>query len=239
MSIGDWAAAGLIARVRSCWRGLRRRDAIEAEMTEEFRHHLELRTADLVQGGLSRGDTARQARVEFGHDFQRAAYAGAGGWLPQLPDGLAQFGGYINNAAADVERLLDVSAPAAFYVPPAEALEYEVARVEGGHFNLIHRDTALRADVYLRGNDPLHAWALQRRVRVQLEPTSSWVAPIEYVIVRKLQYFQISGSDRHVRDVAMILQISGDAVDPDALDEWVRRMRLEEPLGVARANRTG
>ena len=76
-------------------------------------------------------------------------------------------------------------------------------------------------------------------MRVQLEPTSSWVAPIEYVIVRKLQYFQISGSDRHVRDVAMILQISGDAVDPDALDEWVRRMRLEEPLGVARAYRTG
>jgi ribosomal protein S12 methylthiotransferase accessory factor YcaO len=29
----------------------------------------------------------------------------------------------------------------------------------------------------------------------------------------------MSGSERHVRDVAMILRISGDAVDPEALDE--------------------
>lgn len=57
----------LIARLRSLWGGLRRRDQVEAEMAEEFRVHLEMRTEDLVRSGLSPADAARQARLEFGN----------------------------------------------------------------------------------------------------------------------------------------------------------------------------
>lgn len=57
----------LLARFRSLWRGLRRRDDVEAEMAEEFRHHLELRTEDLIRRGLSPVEAARRARIEFGH----------------------------------------------------------------------------------------------------------------------------------------------------------------------------
>ncbi|MEP6833810.1 MAG: ABC transporter permease [Gemmatimonas sp.] len=57
----------LVARVRSLWRGLRNRDTVETQMLEEFRLHLELRTADLVRTGLTEEQAARQARLEFGH----------------------------------------------------------------------------------------------------------------------------------------------------------------------------
>src|SRR5919106_2359745 len=57
----------LAARLRSLWRGLRRRSDVDAEMTEEFRLHLELRTADLVRSGLSLAEAERRARLEFGH----------------------------------------------------------------------------------------------------------------------------------------------------------------------------
>jgi hypothetical protein len=40
---------------------------MEAEITEEFHHHLKLRTIDLIRGGLSPEDAARRARIEFGH----------------------------------------------------------------------------------------------------------------------------------------------------------------------------
>ena len=60
-------ARGLIARLRSFWRGVRRRGEIEAEMTEEFRHHLELRTEDLMRRGVAPAEAARRARLEFGH----------------------------------------------------------------------------------------------------------------------------------------------------------------------------
>jgi len=59
--------AGLVARVRSLWRALRGRRELETDMAEEFRLHLELRTADLVRLGLSPEDAARRARLEFGH----------------------------------------------------------------------------------------------------------------------------------------------------------------------------
>jgi predicted permease len=59
--------SGVIARIRSYARGLRRPTAVEAEMAEEFRLHIELRTHDLVARGVAPEEAARQARVEFGH----------------------------------------------------------------------------------------------------------------------------------------------------------------------------
>ncbi|MGH7529841.1 MAG: ABC transporter permease [Gemmatimonadales bacterium] len=59
--------AGFLARIRSLWRGARRRDDVEAEMDEEFRLHIELRAADLVRSGLAPDEAARRARLEFGH----------------------------------------------------------------------------------------------------------------------------------------------------------------------------
>lgn len=55
------------ARMRSLWRGLRHRAEVEAEMREEFLHHLELRSEDLVRRGLPPREAARQARLEFRH----------------------------------------------------------------------------------------------------------------------------------------------------------------------------
>jgi len=113
-----------------------------------------------------------------------------------------------------------------FLPSPEETLAAEALRPEGGHFNVIHRYTARRAEVYLAGEVPLHRWALDRVLRLPLggEPIS--VAPIEYVIIRKLQYFRDSGSDRHLRDISMMLRLSGDTVDGPALDEWCRRLEL-------------
>jgi putative ABC transport system permease protein len=64
--------SALVARLRSLWRGLRRRAEVEAEMSAEFRQHLELRTEDLVRRGLTPAEAARQARIEFGQiDFHK------------------------------------------------------------------------------------------------------------------------------------------------------------------------
>src|SRR5688500_2225197 len=57
---------GLIARARSLWRGVRRREDVEAEMSDEVRLHQEMRAADLVRSGLTPAAAVRQARLEFG-----------------------------------------------------------------------------------------------------------------------------------------------------------------------------
>jgi hypothetical protein len=106
--------------------------------------------------------------------------------------------------------------------------------VKGGHFNVIHRETALRADVYLGGDDVLIRWAFDRRLRLRVGDIEIRVAPIEYVILRKLEYYEQSGSDRHLRDVAMMLRISGETVDWDVMLEWVHRLGLQKTLDRAR-----
>jgi predicted permease len=56
----------LIARVRSLGRGIRERSAVETEMGEEFRLHIELRAQDLLRAGLSPEAALLRARREFG-----------------------------------------------------------------------------------------------------------------------------------------------------------------------------
>jgi predicted permease len=63
--------SGLIARLRSVWRVLRRPQSVDAEMQEEFRLHIELRTRDLVRSGLAPEEAGRIARVEFGKTDHR------------------------------------------------------------------------------------------------------------------------------------------------------------------------
>jgi hypothetical protein len=134
-------------------------------------------------------------------------------------------------------RLAEGFAGGAFYVPPPDTLREEAGRGQGGHFNIIHRDTALRADIYVAGDDPLHAWAFERRRRIAGDGMDFWVAPIEYVILRKLSYYGDSGSDRHLRDVAMMLRISGEVVDESALQRWISELDLAGPMEEARRYR--
>lgn len=59
--------ASLTARVQSLVRGLFRRNDVEAEIREEFQHHIAMRAEHLERQGLDPARAAQQARIEFGH----------------------------------------------------------------------------------------------------------------------------------------------------------------------------
>jgi hypothetical protein len=127
---------------------------------------------------------------------------------------------------ADAPRVAEALAAEDTYVPPIEVLEIEAARRTHGHFNVVHGPTTLRADVYLAGEDPLHAWGLAHRREIHVGYAIVAIAAPEYVIVRKLQYAAMGGGDRHLRDIRRMLD---RALVPIDLDEVARRART---LGV-------
>jgi len=129
-------------------------------------------------------------------------------------------------SAPDVGRFHAEFDESSFYVPPLEAIEAERRRPRHGHFNLIHHDSAYKADVYLAGDDPLHAWAFERRERVLVGAEPVWIAPPEYVIVRKLQYYRDGGSPKHVSDIAAMLMVLGERVDQATLLDRIEENRL-------------
>lgn len=81
----------------------------------------------------------------------------------------------------DADRLASAFTSGEYCVPPAEVIAEEAARSRWGHFKLLHLESALRADVYLLGDDPLGTWGMQHRRSVELADNAIWLAPMEYV----------------------------------------------------------
>ncbi|HEY0478336.1 MAG TPA: hypothetical protein VGD37_12515 [Kofleriaceae bacterium] len=125
----------------------------------------------------------------------------------------------------DIRAFVEAFSLEEFYCPPEDVLAIEVRRGHRGHCNLIHHDSGFKADIYI-AFDELHRWALAHRRLVDLDGLSVSVAPIEYVILRKLEYFREGGSEKHVRDIRSMLDVSRDQIDRVFLEQWIARLGL-------------
>jgi hypothetical protein len=115
-----------------------------------------------------------------------------------------------------------------YYFPPFEVVASELARETRGHFNILHVESGFKADIYLRGSDPFRIWALERVRRVQIAGMTVRLAPPEYVIIRKLEFFKEGGSEKHLRDIKLMIESSPDQIDMEALDRFLAERSLRE-----------
>ena len=148
-------------------------------------------------------------------------------------------------ATHDIDLVVELSAahrdalPSAFpaeefYVPPPEVILEESRRQGRGHFNIIHHASGLKADLYLVGSDELHAWAFRNVRSYSIGGAEVRVAPPEYVITRKLEFYREGGSPKHLRDIRSMLAVSAELIDLATLEDWVRCKGLEEEWAEAR-----
>lgn len=128
----------------------------------------------------------------------------------------------------NVDAFRESFPPEEFYCPSEESLKAEINRPVRGHFNIIHLETGFKADCYTMGEDQLHHWGMSNRRKLSFEGEPIWVAPAEYVILRKLEYYRNGKSQKHLRDIASILSISGDKIDFNQLVEKIRKYGLEQ-----------
>jgi hypothetical protein len=136
----------------------------------------------------------------------------------------------IKLSGKDVVGLSSVFPGDCFYCPPADVILSEISREARGHFNIIHHPTGLKADLYPVGKDPLHRWAMARRRTIDFDDDAIWLAPPEYVILRKLEYFREGGSSKHLTDIQKMLEYSSDMIDISVLKEKAARLGLLEQL---------
>ncbi len=113
----------------------------------------------------------------------------------------------------------------------------EADRPEHGHFNLLHHDTGFKADIYISRNDTLQKWAMANRQRLTVDDIAVWLAPPEYVIIHKLEFYREGGSEKHLRDIRGMLAVTdvdraliGAEVEARGLAEaWSRCMTGGQP----------
>ncbi|HEU0039013.1 MAG TPA: hypothetical protein VFR76_07045 [Verrucomicrobiae bacterium] len=127
----------------------------------------------------------------------------------------------------DIPRWQEVFPSPEFYVPPTNAIAAEIARPQKGQFNVIHSDTGFKADFYTAGRDELNAWGFRNSRRMEYRGEPIVLAPPEYVIVRKLEFYREGGSDKHLRDIRSMLAVSGEQINRAELDGWIRGRGLE------------
>lgn len=123
--------------------------------------------------------------------------------------------------AEDADRLCAAFPETDFYVSRESARE---AVACGSQFNVIHPASGLKIDFMVAAADDFNRSRFERGRSIEIVPgiTVRFASP-EDVIIRKLQYFQEGGSDKHLRDIRGILRLCDDPVDAAYIERWIDR----------------
>jgi hypothetical protein len=97
-------------------------------------------------------------------------------------------------------------------------------------FNILHPSSGYKIDCIVAGADEFARSELDRGVEIYREDGAYKVrfATPEDVIIKKLEYFKLGESEKHVRDILGILRAQGDRIDRDYIDGWSRRKGLTD-----------
>jgi hypothetical protein len=94
-------------------------------------------------------------------------------------------------------------------------------------FNIIHSESGLKIDVIIPDDSDFNRSRLARGVRLPGGPDFEiCFASLEDVILKKLEYYRLGGSDKHIRDIAGVLKVQQDRVDYDYIKTWAKKLGL-------------
>lgn len=130
----------------------------------------------------------------------------------------------LNNINIDI--FLKAFPPDQFYCPPEDVIRTEFNRNARGHFNLIHHETGFKADIYLTGREELQHWAMQNYKQIDFANSKINIAPPEYVIIKKLEFYKEGKAQKHLSDIKSILTNSSDLIDYILLEKLINERGL-------------
>jgi hypothetical protein len=129
------------------------------------------------------------------------------------------------NSQALLEELLTDFPEGVFYVSEIGARH---AVAHGGQFNIIHEDSSQKIDLIVPERTD---WPdqLERRTKVAMQPDREiWFVSPEDLILKKMDFYREGGSEKHLRDIAGTLKISGGRVDLEYITTWAGKLGLLE-----------
>ncbi len=94
--------------------------------------------------------------------------------------------------------------------------------------NAIHLHSAYKAELFLlKEGDAFRRSSLARRRLVDLELLGQvYVHAPEDLMINKIYYYGLSWQPKHVRDIASILELSGEEIDWDYFQQWIETLNL-------------
>jgi len=96
-------------------------------------------------------------------------------------------------------------------------------------FNIIHPFSGIKIDVIVGKDDEFDKSRFKRKKRISpVQDTLANLASPEDVIIMKMRYYKEGESEKHLRDIAGMMKITGDLVDRAYIEQWVHRLGLME-----------
>lgn len=138
---------------------------------------------------------------------------------------------------ADIDIVVDLDAEQAEKLCAAfPAPEYYVSREAAREavrlrrqFNIIHPASGMKVDLILARTDAWGRTQMARREKAWILPgCRGYMARPENIIISKMRYYKIGGSEKHLRDITGILKESPDKVDRAYVTRWAEELGLKE-----------
>lgn len=129
--------------------------------------------------------------------------------------------------ANDIKKMEVLFPITEFYFPPFEVMKNEILRESRGHCNIIHNESGFKADIYFTGNNEFHLWALENVKIINFHGDNIPIAPPEYVIIMKLEFYKEGRAQKHIKDIKIILDNSQELINFDLLDTYILHFGLK------------
>lgn len=136
----------------------------------------------------------------------------------------------IDATVEQVRKLADILPSSAYYFDIDDAVD-SVKRQS--MFNIIDLATGWKVDLILLKRSPFELEKFRRRLQVDYNGISLFIATAEDIVVSKLEWSRAGESERQLRDVAGILKIRSD-LDRTYIEHWVKTLDLAAQWAAAR-----
>jgi hypothetical protein len=130
----------------------------------------------------------------------------------------------IDPSREKLERFVRGLDPERFYVSAETA---QSAFERRGQFNVVLLESGWKADLILRKERAFSEAEFARREAAQIAGVEVFVATAEDTVIAKLEWAQAGESERQLRDVIGVLEVSGPGLDRDYVERWVAELGLE------------
>jgi hypothetical protein len=130
----------------------------------------------------------------------------------------------IDPSAETLRHFVDALSADEYYVADTAVIEAFQRR---SSFNIIEQTTGWKVDLLIRKDRPFSVAEFERRITAPLFGRDTHLATAEDTVIAKLEWAQAGESERQLRDVAGILEVSGETIDREYIGRWVEELGLE------------
>lgn len=126
--------------------------------------------------------------------------------------------------APQVLKLIREFPSSDFYADEQQALEALASRSQ---FNIIDFSSGWKVDFIIAEDSEYGRIAFGRRKLMDIAGAPLFIASPEDVLIAKLKWAKLGGSERQLQDAAGILKAQGSNLDLPHIEHWVRELGLE------------